>query len=84
MNNITIANKLDMSYDFYIKHNMHAVEWKLKTMINKNKALINKFNRHWRHPMNRNYSCYRDQKMKHLYEPIFNKYCVKKQKSQTR
>ena len=23
---IKIANKLDMSYDFYIKHNMHAVE----------------------------------------------------------
>ena len=28
MNIITIAIKLDMSYDFYIKHNMHAVEWK--------------------------------------------------------
>ena len=26
MNIITIAKKLDMSYDFYIKHNMHAVE----------------------------------------------------------
>ena len=23
-----IANKMDMSNDFYIKHNMHAVEWK--------------------------------------------------------
>ena len=22
----TIANKLDMSYNFFIKHNMHAVE----------------------------------------------------------
>ena len=29
MNFITIANKLDMSYDFYIKHNMHIVEWKI-------------------------------------------------------
>ena len=25
-NIITIANKLDLSDDFYIKHNMHAVE----------------------------------------------------------
>ena len=23
---ITIAKRLDMSYDFYIRHNMHAVE----------------------------------------------------------
>ena len=36
MNLITIANKLDMSYNFYFKHNMHAVEWKLNAMINKN------------------------------------------------
>ena len=26
MNIITIVNKLDMSYDFYIKHNMCALE----------------------------------------------------------
>ena len=26
---ITIPNKLDMSNDFYIKHNMCALEWKL-------------------------------------------------------
>ena len=25
----TIANKMDMSYNFYFKHNMQAVEWKL-------------------------------------------------------
>ena len=25
MNIITISNKMDMSYDFYIKHNMHAI-----------------------------------------------------------
>ena len=37
MNIITIANKLDMSYDFCIKHNMHAVEWKINAMINKKK-----------------------------------------------
>ena len=42
---ITIANKLDMSYDFYIKHNKPAVEWKLNAMINKNKSLINKLDR---------------------------------------
>ena len=25
---ITKAHKMDMSHDFYIKHDMHAVEWK--------------------------------------------------------
>ena len=45
MDIITIANELDMTYDFYIKHNMHAVEWNLNAMINKNKTLINKFPR---------------------------------------
>ena len=61
MNIITIANKKDLSNDFYIKHNMHAVEWNLNAMINKNKSLINKFNRNWRHPLNIKNSCYRDQ-----------------------
>ena len=42
MNIITIANQMDMSYDFYIKHNMNAVEWLLIAMINKNKNLMNK------------------------------------------
>ena len=49
-----------MSYDFYIKHNMHAVEWKLIAMINKNKKLINKFDRNWRHAFNRKLEIYRD------------------------
>ena len=40
MNIITIVNKLELSHDFYIKHNMHAVEWKLNAMINNNKNLI--------------------------------------------
>ena len=53
MNIITIAKKLDMSFDFYIKHNMHAVEWKLNAMVKKNKNLINKLNRNWRHPLNK-------------------------------
>ena len=49
MNIITLANKMDMSYNFYIEHKLHAVELKLNSMINKNKALINKFYRNWRH-----------------------------------
>ena len=40
MHIITLANKMDMSYDFYIKYNMCALEWKLNAMINKNKNLI--------------------------------------------
>ena len=35
MNIITITNRSDMSYDFYIRHNMHAVEWKLNALIKK-------------------------------------------------
>ena len=37
---ITISNKMDMSYDFYIKHNAHAVERKLIKMINKEETLL--------------------------------------------
>ena len=54
-----ITIKLDMSYDFYIKHNMCALEWKLNAMINKNKSLINKFDRNWRHPLKRKFEIYR-------------------------
>ena len=39
---------MDISYDFHIKHNMHAVEWKVNAVTNKNKKLINKLNRNWR------------------------------------
>ena len=49
MNNITIANKLDMSDDFLIRHNLHAVDWKLIALINKNERLIKKLNRTWWH-----------------------------------
>ena len=59
MNIITIAAKMDTSYDFYFKHNMLAVEWKLNAMINKNKILISKFNRNWRHPSKRKFEIYR-------------------------
>ena len=48
-----------MTYDFYIKHNMHAVEWKVNAQINKHKTLKNKLNRNWRHPLNRNFERYR-------------------------
>ena len=34
---ITIAQKMDMSYDFYIKHNMQAVEWKIRQLLTKRK-----------------------------------------------
>ena len=55
MNIIKIANKLDGSNDFYIRHNMHAVEWKLIAMINKNERLNNKLYRNWRYPLIRKF-----------------------------
>ena len=48
-----------MSYDFYIRHNLCAMEWKLKAMIIKNKSLINKIDRNWRHALNRKIKSYR-------------------------
>ena len=59
MNTITIANKLDKSYDFYFKHIICALEWTLNAPINKNKNLIKKFNRNWNHPLNRKIESYR-------------------------
>ena len=59
MDIITLAHKRDMTCDFYIKHNMSAIEWKLNAMINKDKSLIIKFLRIWRHPLNRKYESYR-------------------------
>ena len=38
---------------------MHAVEWKLDALINKNPKLFNKINRNWRHPLNTKYESYR-------------------------
>ena len=55
-NTITIANKMFMSYDFYIKHNMHAVEWKLNAIVTKSKNLINELDRSKRHPLIRKFS----------------------------
>ena len=59
MHVITINKKMDMSDNFYNRHNMHAVEWKLNAMINKNKTLIKKFDRNWRHSLYRKFESYR-------------------------
>ena len=56
---ITLAHKQDMTYDFCLKHNMPAFEWKLNQIINKDKNLINKFPQKWRHPINIKFNCYR-------------------------
>ena len=45
MDIITLAHKRDMTYDFYLKHNMPAFEWKLNAVIKKDKNLINKFHK---------------------------------------
>ena len=58
MHIITIANKFDMTYDFYIKHNMCALEWKLNATIAKDKSLINKLLVNWTHPLNRELESY--------------------------
>ena len=34
MNIIIVCDKMDMTYDFFMKHNMHAVQWKLNQIIN--------------------------------------------------
>ena len=57
---ITLAHKRDMAYDFYLKHNMPAFERKLNAVINKDKSLIKKFPRNWRHPINTKFGCYRN------------------------
>ena len=59
MDIITLAYKRDMTYDFYLKHNMPAFEWKLNATINKDKNLINKIPRVWRLPINMKFDCYR-------------------------
>ena len=59
MDIITLAHKRDMTYDFYLKHNKHAVERKLNQLIDKDKNLINKLPSTWVHPFNRKYESYR-------------------------
>ena len=53
MHIITLANKLNMTYDFYTKHNMRPLEWKLNAMINKDKSFNNKLPVNWTQPLNR-------------------------------
>ena len=60
MDIITLAHKRDMTYDFYLKHNMFAFELKLNSKINKNNILINKFPKNWRHPINTKFDRYRN------------------------
>ena len=59
MNIITVCNKMDMTYDFYLKQNMPAVEWKINQLINKDKKLINKLPVSSIHPLNRKFKSYR-------------------------
>ena len=58
MDIITLAHKRDMTYDFYLKHNMPAFEWKLNAMNNKHKNLISINPQNWRHPINTKFDCY--------------------------
>ena len=51
MNIITLTHKRDLTYDFYLKHNMSAFEWKLKALINKDKNLVDKCPKNRRHPI---------------------------------
>ena len=62
MDIITLDHKRDMTNDFYIKHNMPAFECNLDAIINKDKNLIDKFPRIWRHPINMKFNCYRKNK----------------------
>ena len=59
MHIISLAHKRDMTYEHYLKHNMSALEWRLNAKINKDKNLINKFPKKWRHPINTKFNCYR-------------------------
>ena len=58
MNIIIVCSKVDMTYGFYMKHNMHAVEWKLNQLINKDINLKNKRPASWIYPLNRKFEKY--------------------------
>ena len=60
MDIITLAHKRDITYEYYLKHNMPAIEWKINQLNNKDKNLINTFPRNWKHPINRKFNCYRN------------------------
>ena len=59
MDIITVAHKRYMTYYFFLKQYMHAVEWKLNAMINKDKNLINKVPQDWIHHLNTKFESYR-------------------------
>ena len=56
LNVITITKKLNISYDFYLEHNMPAVERKITMIIAGNPHLLNSLNRSHPHPLIRKYS----------------------------
>ena len=56
LNIITLANKMNMLYDFYINHIIHAVERKINMIIARNPNLIKSSNRFHNHPIKRKYS----------------------------
>ena len=60
IDNITLAHKRDMTYDFFLKHFMSASEWKLNAMNTKDKNVIDNFSRNWWHPINSKLDCYRN------------------------
>ena len=55
MNITTVNDKMYMTYDYYIKHPMSAVELKLNTINSKNPNLIKSLNRSHIHPLFRKY-----------------------------
>ena len=59
MDIITLAHKRDMGYDFYIQHNMPALEIRLNAVNNEDKNLINHFPRDWHHPLIKKFESYR-------------------------
>ena len=60
MDIITLAHKRDMTYEFFLKHNMSAFEWKLNAMINKDKNLNIIIPQKWRLPISTRFDCYRN------------------------
>ena len=55
-NIITIVTEVDISFGSYIKHNMHALEWKINAMIIKDNDLIKILDRTKKHPLIRKFS----------------------------
>ena len=55
-NTIIFTNIRYIIYDFYIKHNMHAVDWKFNMDIAKIQQLINSLDKSVNHPLFRKYS----------------------------